>query len=152
VDYPLGGDSNASMTVDTLVWRVYRQLSMYFFAVLGYGWVVATRTARVVDPIACCSPVRRDALDEEQSIALAQSFAALSDPIRLRLLSFITSADDEVCACDLVEPSGRSQPTVSHHMKILVDAGLVSRDKRGLWVWYRLIPGRLDALRAVLGK
>ena len=72
---------------------------------------------------------------------LARSFAALSDPIRLRLLSFIASADaDEVCACDLIEPSGRSQPTVSHHMKILVDAGLVTREKRGLWVWYRLVP------------
>jgi len=83
---------------------------------------------------------------------LAQSFAALSDPIRLRLFSIIAASPaDEVCACDLVEPSGRSQPTVSHHMKILVDAGLVDREKRGLWVWYRLVPGRLDALRAVLG-
>jgi ArsR family transcriptional regulator, arsenate/arsenite/antimonite-responsive transcriptional repressor len=124
---------------------------MYFFDDLGYGWTMAPRATRVLDPIACCSPVRRNALDEDQAVLLAQSFAALSDPIRLRLLSFITSAGDEVCACDLVEPSGRSQPTVSHHMKILVDAGLVSRDKRGLWVWYRLAPGRLDALRAVLG-
>ena len=57
---------------------------------------------------------------------------------------------EEVCACDLVELSGRSQPTVSHHMKILVDAGLVTREKRGLWVWYRIEPTRLDALRAVL--
>ncbi len=57
---------------------------------------------------------------------------------------------EEVCACDLVELSGRSQPTVSHHMKILVDAGLVTREKRGLWVWYRIEPSRLDALRAVL--
>jgi ArsR family transcriptional regulator len=104
-----------------------------------------------LDPIACCTPVRADALDEAQAEALAQSFAALADPIRLRLLSFITSSAGEVCACDLVEPSGRSQPTVSHHMKILVDAGLVTREKRGLWVWYRAVPSRLDALRAVLG-
>jgi ArsR family transcriptional regulator, arsenate/arsenite/antimonite-responsive transcriptional repressor len=83
---------------------------------------------------------------------LAGSFAALADPIRLRLLSYIAaSAADEVCACELVEPSGRSQPTVSHHMKILVDAGLIEREKRGLWVWYRLVPSRLDALRSVLG-
>ena len=95
--------------------------------------------------------MRTDALDEAEAELLAKSFAALSDPIRLRLLSFITSVDDEVCACDLVEPSGRSQPTVSHHMKILVEAGLVTREKRGLWVWYRAAPGRLDALRAVLG-
>jgi ArsR family transcriptional regulator len=109
------------------------------------------RSARPLDPIACCSPVRADALDEAQSALLARAFAALSDPIRLRLLSFIAAASDEVCACDLVAPSGRSQPTVSHHMKILVDAGLVTRDKRGLWVWYRVVPDRLDALRAVLG-
>lgn len=105
----------------------------------------------ILDPIACCAPVRSDALDEDQAKVLAESFAALADPIRLRLLSFITSSDHEVCACDLVEPSGRSQPTVSHHMKILVDAGLVERDKRGQWVWYRAVPDRLDALRAVLG-
>ena len=95
-------------------------------------------------------PVRTDVLDENQAELLAHSFAALADPIRLRLLSFITSTNGEVCACDLVEPSGRSQPTVSHHMKILVDAGLVTREKRGLWVWYQAVPSRLDALRAVL--
>ena len=110
-----------------------------------------TKTRIVIDPIACCAPVRTDALDEANAEVLAQSFAALSDPIRLRLLSFITSSAGEVCACDLVEPSGRSQPTVSHHMKILVDAGLIEREKRGLWVWYRAVPARLDALRAVLG-
>jgi ArsR family transcriptional regulator len=104
-----------------------------------------------LDPIACCSPVRTDVLDEEQAVVLAESFAALSDPIRLRLLSYIAaSGADEVCACELVEPSGRSQPTVSHHMKILVEAGLIEREKRGLWVWYRLVPSRLDALRTVL--
>ncbi len=113
--------------------------------------MAAPKTA-TLDPIACCSPVRTVVLDEEQAAVLAESFAALSDPIRLRLLSYIAaSGDDEVCACNLVEPSGRSQPTVSHHMKILVDAGLVEREKRGLWVWYRLVPSRLDALRAVLG-
>lgn len=113
---------------------------------------MATRTIAALDPVACCTPVRTDLLDEAEATLLAHSFAALSDPIRLRLLSAIASSGaDEVCACDLVEPSGRSQPTVSHHMKVLVDAGLVSREKRGLWVWYRLVPARLDALRAVLG-
>jgi ArsR family transcriptional regulator, arsenate/arsenite/antimonite-responsive transcriptional repressor len=99
---------------------------------------------------ACCSPVTVDTMSEPQAVDMAHSFAALSDPIRLRLLSIVASAGDEVCACDLLEPSGRSQPTVSHHMKILVDAGLVTREKRGLWVWYRAVPGRLEALRAVL--
>ena len=99
----------------------------------------------------CCTPVTAELLDEDQARSLAASFAALADPIRLRLLSCIASANaDEVCACDLVEPSGRSQSTVSHHMKILVDAGLVTREKRGLWVWYRVAPAQLEALRAFL--
>lgn len=105
----------------------------------------------VLDPIACCTPVRSDVLDESQAEVLAAAFAALSDPVRLKLLSCIASAGGaEVCACDLVEVAGRSQPTVSHHMKILHEAGLVSREKRGLWVWYRVVPERLDALRSVL--
>ncbi len=125
---------------------------MDFFDVRRYSGWVATRTTKTLDPISCCSPVRTDVLDEAQAVLLANSFAALADPIRLRLLSHIAAAGGaEVCACDLVEPSGRSQPTVSHHMKILVDAGLVEREKRGLWVWYRLVPSRLDALRSVLG-
>jgi ArsR family transcriptional regulator len=113
---------------------------------------MAATSKTVFDPAVCCTPVRAEVLDEREATHLAATFAALSDPIRLRLLSFIAATDaDEVCACDLIEPSGRSQPTVSHHMKILVEAGLVERDKRGLWVWYRLVPERLDALRAALG-
>jgi ArsR family transcriptional regulator len=113
---------------------------------------MAASKIAVLDPVACCTPVRVDVLGEAQAELLAGSFAALADPIRLRLLSYIAASDaDEVCACDLLEPSGRSQPTVSHHMKILVDAGLIEREKRGLWVWYRLVPSRLDALRSVLG-
>jgi ArsR family transcriptional regulator len=113
--------------------------------------MAASKTS-VLDPIACCAPVRADVLDDEQAVVLASSFAALADPVRLRLLSYIAASEaPEVCACDLLEPSGRSQPTVSHHMKILVDAGLIEREKRGLWVWYRLVPSRLDALRSALG-
>jgi ArsR family transcriptional regulator len=113
---------------------------------------MATSKIAALDAIACCAPVRATVLEESQAELLAASFAALADPIRLRLLSHIAASEaDAVCACDLVEPSGRSQPTVSHHMKILVDAGLVEREKRGLWVWYRLVPSRLDALRSVLG-
>lgn len=111
---------------------------------------MATKTMKVLDPVACCSPVRSETLDEEHAELLAASFAALADPVRLRLLSYIASAADEVCACDLGEVAGRSQPTVSHHMKILFEAGLVEREKRGLWVWYRVVPTRLDALRSVL--
>ena len=121
---------------------------MDFFDDLRYSQDVPVPT---VDPVACCAPVRADVLDEPQAEALAQSFAALADPVRLRLLSCIASSPGEVCACDLVQPSGRSQPTVSHHMKILVDAGLVTREKRGQWVWYRVAADRLDVLRAALG-
>jgi ArsR family transcriptional regulator len=114
--------------------------------------VPSNKTADPFDAIACCSPVSREILDAADATTLATAFAALADPIRLRLLSCVASAKgDEVCACDLLEPSGRSQPTVSHHMKILVDAGLVTREKRGLWVWYRVVSSRLDALRAALG-
>jgi ArsR family transcriptional regulator len=112
--------------------------------------MAARKTVAVLDPIACCSPVRAAVLDDKQATELAAAFAALSDPVRLRMLSYIASADDEVCACDLTQVSGRAQPTVSHHRKILFDAGLVTREKRGLWVWYRAVPARLDALRAVL--
>jgi len=127
---------------------------MDYIEISRYSSRMASKAATAtptLDPIACCAPVRADVLDEAQAAALATAFAALSDPVRLRLLSHVASAGgDEVCACDLVDVSGRSQPTVSHHMKILFEAGLVSREKRGLWVWYRVVPERLDALRAVL--
>ena len=125
---------------------------MDFIEDLRYTVHMSSRkTIAALDPVACCSPVTTEVPDDGQAEVLATSFAALSDPIRLKLLSFIASSEyEEVCACDLLEPSGRSQPTVSHHMKILVDAGLIAREKRGLWVWYRVVPERLDALRAVL--
>jgi ArsR family transcriptional regulator len=114
---------------------------------------VSARTApSPIDEQLCCAPVTTDVLDDDQAETLARTFAALADPTRLRMFSYIaSSADGEVCACDLVEPSGRSQPTVSHHMKILVNAGLVTGEKRSLWVWYRIVPERLQALRAALG-
>lgn len=115
---------------------------------------VATKTAAapaVADPVACCAPVRSPRFDDEQADVIAAAFAALADPIRLRLLAHVASAgDDEVCACDLGAVVDRSQPTISHHMKILFEAGLIAREKRGLWVWYRIVPERLEALRAVL--
>ena len=112
----------------------------------------AERRPRTEDPVACCGSVRADLLPAGDAELLARSFAALADPVRLRLLSMVASAaGGEVRACDLVAVSGRSQPTVSHHMKVLIDAGIVTRDKRGLWAWYRIVPTRLDALRTVLG-
>ena len=83
---------------------------------------------------------------------LATAFGALADPARLRLISLIATASaGEACACDLIGPIGKSQPTVSHHLKILTDAGLILRDKRGVWAWYRVNPDRVAQLRAVLG-
>jgi ArsR family transcriptional regulator len=112
---------------------------------------MASKPNPVLDLIGCCAPVSADVLDDDQASVLAAAFAALADPVRLKLLSHIAAGGgDEVCACDLVDVAGRSQPTVSHHMKILHAAGLVAREKRGLWVWYRVVPERLAALRAVL--
>lgn len=109
-----------------------------------------TTTVRVFD--GCCSPVTAGVLDEADAVALADALKVLADPARLRLLSLVASAEaGEACACDLVEPLGRSQPTVSHHLSMLVDAGFLSREKRGRWAWYRIVPERLQLLRAALG-
>ncbi len=101
----------------------------------------------------CCSPLANDdALSEQAAVDLAQRLKALADPARLRLLSLIAAHDGaEACVCDLTAPVGLSQPTVSHHLKVLVDAGLVTRDKRGVWAYYALVPGALDALAHQLG-
>ena len=101
----------------------------------------------------CCAPVLASALSEEEAVDLAAAFKVLADPARLRLLSMIASADaDEACACDLVEPIGKSQPTVSHHLAVLTDAGLLEREKRGKWAYYRAVPERLAVLRDALGS
>lgn len=100
---------------------------------------------------ACCGNVNDTALTTAQAESLAHGFAALADPVRLRLLSLIaTSTGGEVCACDVVEPLGKSQPTVSHHLKVLREAGLVTADKRGIWMWYRAVPARIAELRSAL--
>ena len=90
-------------------------------------------------------------IDEPAAADLAKGFHALADPARLRLLSLIAAQPSgEVCACELVEPLGRSQPTVSHHLKVLYEAGLVDRERRSSWIWYRVVPDRLEALRTAL--
>jgi ArsR family transcriptional regulator, arsenate/arsenite/antimonite-responsive transcriptional repressor len=100
----------------------------------------------------CCAPLGESALDAGTAEMLAHAFKALSDPVRLRLLSIIAAAPSgEVCACDLAAPVGKSQPTVSHHLKVLREAGLVTSTKRGTWVHYAAVPHRLEALRGVLG-
>ncbi|MBV8162067.1 MAG: helix-turn-helix transcriptional regulator [Acidimicrobiia bacterium] len=112
---------------------------------------MARKSVVVVEADECCPSVLAAPLDAGEAEELARSFAALADPARLRLLSLIAAQDaGEVCACDLVEPLGKSQPTVSHHLKVLYEAGLVDREKRGTWVWYSLVPERLSALRSAL--
>jgi ArsR family transcriptional regulator len=87
----------------------------------------------------------------DEATELAAVLKAVADPARLRLLSLIQAHEDgEACVCDLTEPVGLSQPTVSHHLKVLFDAGLVSREKRGAWAYYRAVPARLAALAAAL--
>ena len=100
---------------------------------------------------ACCSPVARGVLDAEEARRVARVFKALADPTRVRLLSLIAATPGrEACICDLIDPVGLSQPTVSHHMKQLVDAGLVTREQRGRWAFYRLVEERLDSLSDAL--
>ena len=99
----------------------------------------------------CCQPVADSALSEDEADQLAAAFKVLADPVRLRLLSLVASTPaGEVCACDLVEPTGRSQPTVSHHLSILTEAGLLEREQRGRWAWFRARPDRLEILRQAL--
>jgi ArsR family transcriptional regulator len=94
----------------------------------------------------CCAPVTDHALSEAQAAALARVFKALADPVRLRLLSMIASAEDgEVCVCDLTVGFEVSGPTISHHLKVLREAGLIEGDRRGTWIYYRAVQGALDA-------
>ena len=100
---------------------------------------------------ACCGPLAAEVLDADDAQTLSRQFAALADPVRLRMLSLMATAEGgAVCACDLVEPVGKSQPTVSHHLKVLRDAGLVTSTRQGANVWYGVVPAALERLRAVL--
>ena len=111
-----------------------------------------TRVAEPVVDSGCCS-VLMAPLDEPSALELARGFAALGDPARLRILSLLAAAPSgEICVCEFMEPLGKSQGTVSHHLKVLGDAGLVEGDRRGRWVWYRLVPDRLSALESALAS
>lgn len=102
------------------------------------------------DELACCSPLTAAPLPAGRAADLASVFRALGDPARLRLISLIMAAGGEACACDLTEAVGLSQPTVSHHLATLVRAGLLDRDKRGVWAWYSVRCDVLDGLAGVL--
>lgn len=99
----------------------------------------------------CCPPVLHAALSPRDAEDLAATLKALADPVRLRVLSFIAARPDgEACVCHVTAPVGLSQPTVSHHLKVLHTAGILDREKRGAWVYYRIVPERLEAVRAAL--
>ncbi len=98
----------------------------------------------------CCSPLTSGRVGLREAAELARVLSALADPVRLQLVSLV-AANGEVCSCDLEEPLGRSQPTISHHTTVLVDAGLLRGRKEGRWTWWSLVPGRLAQVRAALG-
>ncbi len=101
--------------------------------------------------VACCAPLQREPLAQTDAEQLAANLKALADPARLRLLSIVAASEgQEACVCDLIEPIGLSQPTVSHHLKVLTEAGFLSRSKRGTWAYYRLQPGALTVVAGLL--
>lgn len=101
----------------------------------------------VTDTVACCSPLAREPMTATQAEQVAPLLKALADPVRLRLMSLIASHEGgEACVCDLTDAFELSQPTISHHLKVLRESGLLDRDKRGVWVYYR---ARIDALASL---
>lgn len=99
----------------------------------------------------CCPPLLGTAVTRSEATTLADAFKVLADPARIQLLSLVAAhPGGECCVCDLIEPLGVSQPTVSHHLKVLHEGGLLEREKRGTWVYYKVVPDRLEALRTAL--
>ncbi len=107
----------------------------------------------VADLAVCCSPITGAVLDSAAAERLAGVLKALGEPTRLRLVSLIAAHEGaEACVCELTDPVGLTQPTVSHHLKVLVKAGLIERDQRAKWAYYRLVPGVLDTLATMLAS
>src|SRR5919201_930418 len=103
----------------------------------------------VVEPVACCGPLAAPVLSDQEAEATAELFKALGDPARVRIVNLLATAGEPVCACNLNEPVGLSQPTVSHHLKKLVDVGLLEREQRGKWAYFSLKRDAVDKLAAV---
>jgi ArsR family transcriptional regulator len=103
----------------------------------------------LVEPIVCCAPLAASTLSDAEAEATAELFKALGEPTRVRLVNLLARAGGEVCLCELTEPVGLSQPTVSHHMKKLVEAGLVEREQRGRWAFFTLKRDAVETLAAV---
>ena len=108
------------------------------------------RTETISSGPPCCPSGLREPMDRATAENLAHLLKAVADPARLQLLAQIRASNDgEVCACDLTDPLGLSQPTVSHHLKVLTEAGLITREQRGTWAWFSLVPEQLEALASV---
>jgi ArsR family transcriptional regulator len=107
--------------------------------------------SRPEETASCCASVLAAPLAEHDAEDLARVFAALGDPVRLRLLSLVADAG-EICSCDLLAPLGKAQPTVSHHTKVLADVGLIVGEKRGRWVWWSIVPERVAEVRGALER
>jgi ArsR family transcriptional regulator len=105
--------------------------------------------AQEAEPIVCCAPLAAPRLTDQEAAATAELFKALGDPARVRAINILATAGQAACVCDLIEPLGLSQPTVSHHMKRLLDAGLVEREQRGKWAYFSLNPDAIQKLAAV---
>lgn len=103
----------------------------------------------VFEPVSGCAPLSAEALSDEEAEATAELFKALADPARVRIVNVIATAKDPVCACNLYEPIGLSQPTISHHLKKLVDVGLLEREQRGKWAYFSLKREAVDKLAAI---
>ena len=100
-----------------------------------------------IQGVACCSPLAREPMSEEHAAQVAPLLKALADPVRLRLMSMVLSHEGgEACVCDLTDAFDLSQPTISHHLKVLHDAGLLDREKRGVWVYYQAKPEAMEAI------
>ena len=110
------------------------------------------KRSTMTDPVAasCCATVTGAPLGVEEAAELANLLSALADPVRLRLVSLV-AANGRICSCDLEGPLGKSQPTVSHHTKVLAEAGLLTGEKIGRWTWWSLVPERLAQVRVALG-
>jgi ArsR family transcriptional regulator len=108
-------------------------------------WLEAP-VSETLAPIECCAPLTAAAISDAEAVATAEIFRALADPSRVKIVNLLATSDESVCVCNLTEPLGLTQPTVSHHMKRLLDAGLVDREQRGKWAYFSLNP---DALRTV---
>jgi ArsR family transcriptional regulator len=107
-------------------------------------------SAASVEAVACCGPLGAPALTDDEAVATAAVFKALGDPARVRIVNVLATSGEPVCVCNLIEPLGLSQPTVSHHLKRLVDVGLLEREQRGKWAYFSLKRGAVEKLAAVV--